>query len=137
MVAIHRDKTSNFRLKHVVSCFIFFIVVLLIFPSDRSYYIGSPVGHQDFVTTRESRDSDVQAMKNWRNDLKRACQNFIDEHIQGGNITGSHLQVKEKLEAEALRSLYIPDASTLTPSPNKRRPYKFCKHVFVDLGTNR
>jgi hypothetical protein len=37
-----------------------------------------------------------------------------------------------------LKSLYIPDPSTLNTSLSlNRQPYKFCKHVFIDLGTNR
>lgn len=143
MVSIRRQHSFDFRrvrLKTVLPCLVLSVVVFeLVSPNGPSNYnlqLGLPTSPYTFENAIEKQllDPNVQAMRNWRTHLGVSCQNFL-ANLEG-NISETQLQVKENLEAEALEALSIPDPSMLSPDLN-RTPYKFCKHVFIDLGTNR
>ena len=130
MVAIHRTKSfsRHFRLKYVIVCLIVAIALFSLVNQDLNYELGFPIETDDFL------DENVRAMKRWKRQLESSCQRAIDSI--DGNVTSAHLEVKEQLEAQALQRLDIPNITSVQPIVD-RAPYKYCKHVFIDLGTNR
>jgi hypothetical protein len=80
-------------------------------------------------------DPDLDSMRAWKRRLESACREAI-AGANGGVFSEQHIAQKEALEATALSSVYAPDTFTLSSSTSQP-PYRYCKHVFVDLGTNR
>jgi hypothetical protein len=135
MVSVRRNQG---RQPSVVTPFLFIVMVVIsiIFfmgGSNLDVYSGNLLAVEN-IQGSSSLDPNTLAMRNWRRQLESACQSFLDG--MDGNITESHLETKERLEAEALKLIDIPDNSSV-PASSHRPPYRFCKHVFVDLGTNR
>jgi hypothetical protein len=136
MVAIRRNPFSIQRLDRMnatVAASILFILATI-------YSLGGDAGSYGSVAVTSSvypqtaGSGSLESMSKWRNQLRSACEMFV--HTIQGNITEAHLQQKEEIEASALKRLHVPDPDALHHVP-KLQPYKFCKHVLIDLGTNR
>jgi hypothetical protein len=90
-----------------------------------------------FSLSEQTKDIN-KGIKLWRLRLKLACQEVIKDGIENGQFNETHVARKEAIEVAALNSLELPDPATLSSQSRHNRPqYRYCKNVFIDLGTNR
>jgi hypothetical protein len=141
MVSIHKGRGVS-KQGSVSSYFlvVLTLVFLLLFgfapTNDR--WTSNPALTLDSATIQDvlSLDLEARAMRIWRLKLQAECQTFL-QSIPSGNISRAHLEQKAEIESEALTRMSIPDPTTLPMAGGDKTNYQHCKHVFIDLGTNR
>ena len=109
------------------------------FAPANDFLMASPSLTLDSATVQAALalDSETRAMRIWRLQLQKECQDFLQSIPRGNNITESHLNHKAQIESKALQRISISDAIKLPVGGGYSPDYQYCKHVFIDLGTNR
>lgn len=82
-----------------------------------------------------SFDSLVNAVKmsTWKSETETACTAMMAE-TNKKDSKDARLQ-KERVERDAMAKFTFPGDTRSTVPPN-HQPYKYCRNVFIDLGTN-
>jgi hypothetical protein len=142
MVAIHKGRGAS--KEGSVSSYFLVILILVFFLLFRFAPTNDFLASNPALTTLDSAtvqdvlalDLEAREMQIWRLQLQTECQNFL-QSIPSGNITPAHLEHKAQMESEALGRMSIPDLTSLAMEGEGSPNYQYCKHVFIDLGTNR
>ena len=78
-------------------------------------------------------DANEQTMNVWRTEVEQNCKTVLENNNKmDGPVPRKQ---KEELEREALSKIVFPPSVT-GALPSGHQPYKFCRNVFIDLGTN-
>jgi hypothetical protein len=85
--------------------------------------------------TATKTSSSITSMKEWRTASIQTCQEFIVS--VSNDIDPTALEKKEQLERSLISQLTLPTKSSpQIPLAIQQQPYRRCKNVFIDLGTN-
>ncbi len=141
MVSIQSDRRPS-KQSSVSPYFLVVLVlvftVLFTFTSSNEIFALNPSVSRENTAIQDalSLDLEAQTMRTWRQQLETSCQQFL-RSIPSNNISQAHLVHKALLESQALQRMVIPDLETSVHKTKTKPDYKFCSHVFLDLGTNR
>jgi hypothetical protein len=86
------------------------------------------------ATTATKTSSSITSMKEWRTASIQTCQEFIES--VSNDIDPTALEKKEQLERSLISQLTLPTKSSPQVPLVQQQPYRRCKNVFIDLGTN-
>jgi len=82
-----------------------------------------------FTSSWTTDESPSLTIETWHKDFNQRCQDTI------ATLQTSDTQAKKAVEEEPISKIKFP--SNVTDAlPSDHAPYKFCRNVFIDLGTN-